>query len=149
MLHSIHFVRSSICFHIQNIHHFFIVDDETFKQMSLDLLMLHSIYFDHHFVFTFKTFITPSSWMTKRLKKCHVTYWCYTRYNFDHHFVFTFKTFITSSSWMTKRLTKCHVTCWCYTRYNFDHHFVFTFKTFIVDGQTFNNFLRTKVNFLP
>ena len=28
--------RSSFCFHIQNIHHFFIVDGETFKEKSLD-----------------------------------------------------------------------------------------------------------------
>ena len=55
--------RSSFCFHIQNIHHSFIVDDETFKEKSRDLLMLHSIYFNHQFVFTFKTFITPSLWM--------------------------------------------------------------------------------------
>ena len=58
----------------------FVVDYETFNEMSRDLLMLHSIYFDHQFVFTFKTFITPSSWMTKRSKKSHVTCWCYTRY---------------------------------------------------------------------
>ena len=96
--------RPPFCFHIQNIHHFFIVDDETFKEMSRDLLMLHSIYFDHHFVFTLKTFITSSSWMTKRSNEMSRDLLMLHSIYFNHHFVdFTFKTFITPSSWMTKR----------------------------------------------